>query len=324
VGGGVATYLFLAYKEEGVGWSIRSWMSRRLAPLALVLGATGACLLVNDLDRYDRGAPSDAGSAGDGSDTIEGAADASGDAGEGGVASADAADEPCPGHAGPTPVRVGTYCIDSTEVTNAHYQRFLDALDGAVPDQSAPCAFNVTLVPQAGWPPPAGADTLPVVSVDWCDAYAYCAWAGKRLCGEIGGPDVPLSALTDPARDQWYAACSHGGLLLFPYGNTYTPGDCNIGHDGVTAAPGALQPVATAPQCIGGFPGLFDMTGNAGEWQDACNANTGKTDTCECTGGGFDTPDTSGTDVTPLSCKSRPDCVRGTAYPDTSFRCCSR
>jgi len=92
--------------------------------------------------------------------------------------------EPCPGDAGPTMVRVGSFCIDSTEVTVAHYAAFVDAYP-SLDAQPPACSFNTSLAPV--WPEDAGvpAPDMPVRYIDWCDAYAYCLWAGA--CRSRGG-----------------------------------------------------------------------------------------------------------------------------------------
>ena len=125
-----------------------------------------------------------------------------------------------PSGRGPTMVRhrlvadAGSYCIDQTEVTNGQYIAFLEAKVDAGPDagQPAVCSWNGSFVPSDLWPSPQGAGTYPVRHVDWCDAYAFCAWAGKRLCGQMGGG---ASAPTESAMaqySQWYATCSGNGV----------------------------------------------------------------------------------------------------------------
>ncbi len=206
----------------------------------------------------------------------------------------------CPGHLpGPALVKVpvlaandagqatsasGAYCVDSTEVTNAHYKAFVDAqsLDAQAQFDRPGCAAATSYLPdQSGWPEP-GSDDLPVVQVNWCQAAQYCSWAGKRLCGRIGGGPLLDEFTFDASVSQWFNACSRGGVLPFPYGDTFDPAIC--------WGPGHAWPNYVAKQrgCEGGFPGLFDMSGNVWEWTDTCGVPGGDMDFCRAFGGAFD------------------------------------
>jgi hypothetical protein len=89
--------------------------------------------------------------------------------------------------------------------------------------------------PKGYWTPKETPDRV-LMCADWCDAVAYCKWAGKHLCGKIGGGGVPTkgapelegdgyktSPLNDPNVSQLYNACSQGGKLAYAYGNAYNP-----------------------------------------------------------------------------------------------------
>ena len=160
----------------------------------------------------------------------------------------------------------GSYCVDATEVTNAKYEQFL-AASPSTSAQPPGCEWDSTYVPAYGWP---GGPNLPVVNVDWCDAFAYCAWAGKRLCGAVDGGTVPLSEASQSAQSQWYMACSRGGERDFPYGSQ---------PDGMACNSYGMEPVASSPCCEGGYDGIFDMAGNVAEWEDACAGNS-ESDEC--------------------------------------------
>jgi formylglycine-generating enzyme required for sulfatase activity len=207
-------------------------------------------------------------------------------------------------------VSVGAFCIDSTEVTNADYAAFLAAKNGDTGGQPLACAGHNSFALKCT---EANSDpSAPVTCVAWCDAYAYCAWAGKRLCGAVGGGpnSVPKDDLTT---DQWYFACSAGGGQPVPYGSTFQPGRCN------DAAFDAGRPVgvATLPGCVGGFAGLFDMSGNVIEWEDSCTEAGG--DYCALRGGHF-------ADTAPeaLECATNRVQDRETADQKDGFRCCSQ
>src|SRR5256885_7307861 len=178
-------------------------------------------------------------------------------------------------------IRAGSFCIDATEVTNRQYQAFLTAKGKDLRGQAPACVgVNLDFTPDQSrnhWPyNPDHADN-PVVGVDWCDSWAFCDWAGKRLCGKIGTAEpVPFDFAIDHTMSQWVSACEHGGDRGYPYGTTYDATACYFTIGPETSA------VSMYPKCVGGYPGLFDMTGNVEEWIDSCQG-----DTCQAFGGSF-------------------------------------
>jgi sulfatase modifying factor 1 len=154
--------------------------------------------------------------------------------------------------------------------------------------------------------------------VDWCDAYAYCAYAGKRLCGAIAGGPSTLASLADKNVDAWYSACSGGGAKTYPYGSTYSTGTCND-YEGKA---NGTRAVASYSGCVGGYPGIFDMAGNAYEWEDACAVSVGPSDGCIIRGGSWYF---SGAKYGHCADYFNDYTVkRSDAFNDTGFRCCSK
>jgi formylglycine-generating enzyme required for sulfatase activity len=295
------------------------------------------CLLSIDESLLDRDAAVDAttldvvnaegGGAVDAADAIRGAdgAGGGGDAQESGsVTDADASlpEAGCPAGMVQVPAPGGgkPYCVDSTEVTNKAYGAFLAVAEP--PDASsqiAECAWNTSF--EAGT---LGADNLPIGSINWCDAYAYCAWAGKRLCGAVGGGSYPFANGYPSLASQWYAACSRGGAQVYPYGNTYQRTTCN----GRPLDAGTMLPVGSLPGCEGGYPGIFDMSGNVSEFIDSCDTtpqsgcgSTGpECDLCLLVGGGFLS---GGADGSNIACTYPNEVYRNSHYVDNGFRCCA-
>jgi formylglycine-generating enzyme required for sulfatase activity len=228
------------------------------------------------------------------------------DAADAGV---DANDGGCKGTAGPAMVRLGAYCIDLTEVTAAQYSEFL-ATPPSLANQPAACAFNASYLPAQT----VQSDNFPARYVDWCDAHAYCAWAGKHLCGAIGGGPASFTNYA-AVTDEWYSACSNVGKLAYPYGQTYQPLACN-GSDWNDA--GEVIAVGSLATCVGPQPGLVDLSGNAREWQDACDPNLqGGAEECVTRGGGADDPELN------LGCGSHQKDARNYNSKHLGFRCCS-
>jgi formylglycine-generating enzyme len=174
---------------------------------------------------------------------------------------------------GPAMVAVGAFCIDSTEVTMAQYAAFLADAGTTPSGQPTVCAWNTTLMPQTFGGclyDPAEHPNLPVNCVDWCDARAFCAWSGKRLCGALAGGSVPFDAYRDAAVSEWQLACTKQGERAYPYGPTYSASaQCN-GADTALGASPLLVDVGSRTRCTGGFSGVFDMSGNVWEWIDSC------------------------------------------------------
>ena len=256
------------------------------------------------------------GASGSGGTMNTGGAGGVGGVGGAGGAGGGGAGIDCGGATQKGPVMIGiktsasdvAYCIDATEVTREQYGFFLATSPEL--NQPAPCDSNGSFTPTVGWPPKSNQKNLPVVGVDYCDATAYCAWAGKRLCGAIGGGVTDAAGGDDPTSSQWMNACSGGGTRKYPYADAYNPTACN-GLDYGMNGPNKVQ---AALGCVGSAPGLFDMSGNVREWEDACDGSD-----CRVRGGSFDSP---GGEDGELPCTGNMVLSRYDKDDFTGFRCC--
>lgn len=210
-----------------------------------------------------------------------------------------------------TMVDGGGFQIDATEVDNGQYAMLLEV------------EFDASVLPpgcdwKSGFQPDGWSDTrdpaLPVVGVDWCDAAVFCTWAGKRLCGAVGGGPSDFTATDDPEADEWFRACTNAGATAYPYGADYQPTSCN----GEESGQEALVSSGSLATCEGGVPGLFDMSGNVWEWSDACESNPGDANTeCRRRGG------SRYSDGENLRCGVNSGRERGERDNAVGFRCCS-
>jgi len=128
-------------------------------------------------------------------------------------------------------VRLDPYWIDKTEATHQQYGEFLKAT-GRRPPYHWPDARM-----------PGELASVAVYNVDWDDAAAYCAWAGKRL----------------PTEAEWERAARGGKEGLdYPWG------------EAKPNAKLALFNLQSGPGPVGQFPatgfGLHDLAGGVSEW----------------------------------------------------------
>lgn len=237
------------------------------------------------------------------------------------ASAADGSTSACPGTAGPAMIAGDGFCVDSTEVTNAQYAAFWQAAvsDAAVVSQPTECQWNTTIVPTASWPPASNELNQPVVYVDWCDAYAFCAWAGKRLCGNLAGGSVPYDQYADKDVSQWMRACVSNAFNTYPYGGTYVNTACNT-EESIGAA--WTVDVGTMPDCHGFdvYASVYDMSGNVLEWEDSCEPDPSGmgpgTDICRIRGGSKLTNVASTCDYDDYD-------PRSATAPLLGFRCCA-
>lgn len=248
----------------------------------------------------------------------------------------------------------GAYCVDSTEVTKGQYNKFITA-NVPVTTQIAAClGTNTTFIPRGAWPPATTPSileftlSLPVHYVDWCDAYAYCKWAKKEMCGTVNGGPIAMADTNDSTKDAWYNACTAQGTKDYPYGGSFDTLKCN-GKGANGASQGLLPTNAgfghpenedddvyqivtsdvngniltyTKTGCQGGSVSLYQMSGNVAEWEDSCDG----AGNCKLRGGSYTPPDLQSNlrcDANRVLQRVPPLNAQGAAdLKDVGIRCC--
>ena len=166
-------------------------------------------------------------------------------------------------------VRVSPFSIDSFEVTNAEFARFVAATGHRTDPERSGLGWHWDgqwrEVRGADWRHPhgpgssiEGLERHPVVQVSWNDARAYCLWQDKRL----------------PTEAEWERAARGEGGRVYPWGDA-PPREgarrrASYGSDDCCRADAGDGYRFTAP--VGSFPagrspfGVEDMAGNVWEW----------------------------------------------------------
>jgi formylglycine-generating enzyme required for sulfatase activity len=148
------------------------------------------------------------------------------------------------GEGPPHRLSLDAFYIDRYEVTNAQYQRFVDAAGHRTPQHEVDARYDLW----AGGTFPPEFKSQPVVNVDWHDAAAYCEWAGKRL----------------PTEAEWEKAARGTDGRLYPWGNDPpTPARLNFARR--WEGPQTLRPVGSFESGRSPY-GAYDMAGNVWEW----------------------------------------------------------
>lgn len=210
------------------------------------------------------------------------------------------------------------FCIDTTEVTRAQYQAWLETSPGGS-DHPA-CGADESLEPGCEWPPSDAQAALPVVCVDWCDAAAFCRAAGKRLCGSVSEGEYDPDDYDDPEVSEWFAACTSGGRYEYTYGNDIDRARCR-GGDAEDFMQWGLVDVGSLSGCEStdeAYGGVHDLSGNAAEWDGACE-NDDVDAPCRIRGGSYEHQHHG------LRCAMGRNLgwPRGRQHPAVGFRCCA-
>jgi hypothetical protein len=276
---------------------VKSWLGAGILAMCVACGAPDLTFLDDVPDTGGGGSP-----GGWIPDSSAGIPDSSADA---------PVVQPCPMDMASVPTTTGgaSYCVDAKEVTVAAYNDFLLASPSVSllpPSCSPKTSFAPSVALDLAHP------SYPVNNVDWCDAYAYCKSVGRRLCGRIGGgAPIGSSDFADATKSEWHNACSKGGKQAYPYGTSYVPQKC------IDSQVLTLHNVGTTSGCVGGYPGLSDMSGNVQEWEDNCSTGSGLDDDCKTRGGSYKDGQTGLTCATTSSNRKRAG-----SDSSTGFRCC--
>jgi len=132
---------------------------------------------------------------------------------------------------------------------------------------------------------------LPSTYLTWFQAKFACESSGKELCDS----------------GVWLNACEGNDGRVFPYGPDYVTDVCNGADRGIDAPADS----GSHAGCEGGYPGLFDMSGNIDEWTATCLSGD-----CMTRGGSYADDDTA------LRCDSSRLFYPGQARAFRGFRCC--
>lgn len=140
-------------------------------------------------------------------------------------------------------VYLDAYEIDRYEVTNAQYWEFLNSVKKT--NDHSKCfkgePSNKDHTPKFWENEYYNVPDYPIARIDWYDAYAYAAWAGKRL----------------PTEAEWEKAARGADGRSFPWGNGWDTSRCNLSGE---------------PKPVGGMEsgksvyGCYDMAGSVYEW----------------------------------------------------------
>ncbi len=136
-------------------------------------------------------------------------------------------------------VHVDAFAIDLVEVTNGRYLRFVDATGHRHP----PNPYGNGALTNAK-----GIESLPIVQVNWHDAFDYCQWAGKRL----------------PTEAEWEKAARGTEGRQYPWGDEQ-PSPVRANFERNWDKQMTLHPVGTLPEGVSPY-GIHDLAGNAREW----------------------------------------------------------
>lgn len=148
-------------------------------------------------------------------------------------------------------IYLDTYLIDKYPVTNAQYTRFLEYIqktgDHSKCHADEPPGKDHT---PKDWQNPkykkySEFDDCPVILIDWWDAWAYAAWAGKAL----------------PSEAQWEKAARGTDARKYPWGSQEANKDLANYNNNF----GCTTRVKNFPQGASAF-GCMDMAGNVWEW----------------------------------------------------------